>query len=257
MTETTVRKQNKSWQFQPGQSGNPKGRPQGCRHRATVAAEALLDGEAEGLTRKAIELALAGDTTALRLCIERILPARKDRPVQLQVPEIEGVEDLTKATMALVQAVAAGELSPTEAAEVAKLVEAHRRTVRVQGLRCGRPWATAGRSRRRGSSSGAPPPAAGNSPLDRRLRLRSGVAPAPVWKVNRVSLRHPFVLCGVAPAPVVVPLRHPSIKSIGVGPMPPIVGWSPPFVLFHSQPPGGRSGRASASFPVKRAPSYG
>jgi hypothetical protein len=134
MTETTVRKQNKSWQFQPGQSGNPKGRPQGCRHRATVAAEALLDGEAEGLTRKAIELALAGDTTALRLCIERILPARKDRPVQLQVPEIEGVEDLTKATMALVQAVAAGELSPTEAAEVAKLVEAHRRTVETVEL---------------------------------------------------------------------------------------------------------------------------
>jgi hypothetical protein len=134
MSETTVGKQNKPWQFQPGRSGNPKGRPKGCRHRATVAAEALLDGEAEGLTRKAIELALAGDTTALRLCLERILPARKDRPVRLQTPQIEGVQDLAQATAALLEAVATGELTPAEAGEVGKLVEVHRRTVETVEL---------------------------------------------------------------------------------------------------------------------------
>jgi hypothetical protein len=67
--------------YKLGQSGNPYGRPRGARNRATVAAERLLHGEADALTRKAIELATDGDTTALRLCIERILPARKDRPV--------------------------------------------------------------------------------------------------------------------------------------------------------------------------------
>jgi hypothetical protein len=66
-----------------GQSGNPSGRPPGARHKATVAAEALLDGEAEGLTRKALEMALDGDTVALRLCLERILPPRRERPVHL------------------------------------------------------------------------------------------------------------------------------------------------------------------------------
>jgi Family of unknown function (DUF5681) len=134
MTETTVRKQNKPWQFQPGQSGNPRGRPKGCRHRATVAAEALLDGEAEGLTRKAIELALAGDTTALRLCLERILPARKDRPVQLELPPLEGVQDFAKATITLIGAVAAGELTPAEAGEVAKLIEGHRTAIEMADL---------------------------------------------------------------------------------------------------------------------------
>jgi hypothetical protein len=44
-------------QFQPGQSGNPAGKPNGARHAATLAAEALLDGEAEALTRKCVELA--------------------------------------------------------------------------------------------------------------------------------------------------------------------------------------------------------
>jgi hypothetical protein len=46
----------------------------------------LLEGEAKALTRKAIELGLAGDTTALRLCLERLVPPRKDRPISLDLP---------------------------------------------------------------------------------------------------------------------------------------------------------------------------
>ena len=73
--------------FRKGRSGNPAGRPPGSRNRATIAAEALLEGEAQALTRKAIELALAGDTTALRLCLERIVPQRKsDRRLRSAAP---------------------------------------------------------------------------------------------------------------------------------------------------------------------------
>ena len=74
--------------FPAGQSGNPMGKPLGTRNRATRAAETLLDGEAEALTRKAVEMALAGDTTALRLCLDRILPPRKGRPVTLDLPVV-------------------------------------------------------------------------------------------------------------------------------------------------------------------------
>jgi Family of unknown function (DUF5681) len=56
--------------FSKGQSGNPAGKPPGARHRASMAAEALLDGEVQALTRKAIERALEGDGVALRLCLE-------------------------------------------------------------------------------------------------------------------------------------------------------------------------------------------
>src|SRR4051794_21617888 len=83
--------------FQKGRSGNPAGRPPGVRNRATQAAEALLEGEAEALTRRAIELALEGDTTALKLCLERIVPRRKSRAVGFDLPRIDRVEDLGKA----------------------------------------------------------------------------------------------------------------------------------------------------------------
>ena len=98
----------------PFEPGNP-GRPKGARHRITRAAEALLDGETEALTRKAIELALAGDGMALRLCLERILPPRKERPVDIELPSLTGAKDAVAASAALLAAVAGGEIAPGEA----------------------------------------------------------------------------------------------------------------------------------------------
>jgi hypothetical protein len=105
--------------FQPGNSGRPKG----TRNKATLALEALLDGEAEALTRKAVEMALSGDTAAMRLCMDRIMPPRKDRPVMFTLPKLETPGDAVKATAALAEAVAVGDITPMEAGELAKLVE--------------------------------------------------------------------------------------------------------------------------------------
>ena len=109
-------------------SGNP-GRPPGARHKATVAALALLDGEADRLTRKAIEVALTGDVTALRLCLERIAPPRKDGPVTFPLPSMRSAGDAAKAAGAVLEAVADGELTPIEGAHVMGLVDAFRRTL--------------------------------------------------------------------------------------------------------------------------------
>lgn len=113
--------------------GNP-GRPKGARHKATRAAEALLDGEAEALTRKAIEAALAGDTTALRLCLDRVLPARKGRPIQFDLGEIGDASDLADASRRLLEAVAAGDLTPEEAQAVGSVIEATRRMLETEEL---------------------------------------------------------------------------------------------------------------------------
>jgi Family of unknown function (DUF5681) len=131
--------------FSKGQSGNPAGKPPGARHRATMAAEALLDGEVQALTRKAIERALEGDGVALRLCLERILPARKDRPVKFDLPPVGTASDISKALGAIAKAMAAGELTPDEAGTVATPMEAHRKAIetveleeRVRRLEAGR-----------------------------------------------------------------------------------------------------------------------
>lgn len=55
--------------YKRGQSGNPAGRPLGSRNAATMLVEMMLHGEARALTRQAVNLALAGDTAALKLCL--------------------------------------------------------------------------------------------------------------------------------------------------------------------------------------------
>ena len=123
--------------FGPGNAGKPRG----SRHRTTQAVEALLDGEAEVLTRKAVELALQGDTTALRLCLERIAPPRREAPVTVEIPEIQTAGDLPKAIAVLLQAAGRGDLTPGEAGRLAALVgeagkaiEAHDIELRLRRL---------------------------------------------------------------------------------------------------------------------------
>ncbi|MBM4284356.1 MAG: hypothetical protein FJ128_03775 [Deltaproteobacteria bacterium] len=120
--------------FKPGQSGNPAGKKPGTRHKATLAAQAILDGEGEALTRKAVELALDGHPIALRLCLERLIPPRKDRPVTLALPKVEGAGDLPAALGAVLEAVACGELTPAEGRDLAGLVEALRKGLELADI---------------------------------------------------------------------------------------------------------------------------
>ena len=113
--------------------GNP-GKPKGARHRATQAALALLDGEAEALTRQAVTMALCGDTTALRLCLERIAPPRRDAPVTFDLPRMKTARDAATAAGAVLEAVAQGDLTPTEGAHIMGLVETYRRTLETTEL---------------------------------------------------------------------------------------------------------------------------
>lgn len=130
--ERTTAKQRRG--FQPGQSGNPAGRPKGARNKTTMAVEALLDGEAEAISRKAIAMAKGGDMTAIKLCMDRIVPPRKDRPIPFPMPKIETAADAVKASAAVIAAVADGDLTPSEAAELTGMVEAFARTIEVADL---------------------------------------------------------------------------------------------------------------------------
>ena len=121
--------------FEPGQSGNPNGRPKGARNHATVLAEALLDGEADAITRKLIDKAKDGDSGALRLCLERLLPPRRGRAVVFELPpKIETAADAIHASSLVLTACAAGDLSPGEASEIMKLISSHAHLIEVSEI---------------------------------------------------------------------------------------------------------------------------
>ncbi|MFU1517415.1 DUF5681 domain-containing protein [Vreelandella alkaliphila] len=95
--------------FKKGQSGNPAGRPKG-RVDARTRWRKALEKDGEKLVKKAIELALAGDSQALKLCIDRAIPAYRPaaEPVSF---ELSG-ETLTERANSVLTAVAAGQLDP-------------------------------------------------------------------------------------------------------------------------------------------------
>jgi hypothetical protein len=120
--------------FQPGQSGNPAGRPPGSRNKVTHAIEVMLDGEAEEITRKVIELAKNGHDGAMRLCVTRLCSPRRDRPVSFDMPRMETTADAVKAATAIVDAVAAGELTPLEAAGLSKVIESFTKALQIHDI---------------------------------------------------------------------------------------------------------------------------
>jgi uncharacterized protein DUF5681 len=130
---TDVRKNAGSTRGKPFQAGNP-GRPKGTRNVTTVALEALLDGQAQALTQKAIELALGGDLIALRICLDRILPPRKDRPVMFNFPVITNIAEAATTMSTVLTAVATGEITPSEASEISKLVDTYVKAVEATEL---------------------------------------------------------------------------------------------------------------------------
>jgi hypothetical protein len=130
----TTGNQQASTKFKPGQSGNPKGRAKGSRNQMTLAMEALLDGESEALTRKAIDLALGGDITAMRLCLDRIIPPRKDRPVTFALPVITTTQEAAGAMASILAGVSSGDVTPGEAAEISRLIDSYVRAVEATEL---------------------------------------------------------------------------------------------------------------------------
>jgi hypothetical protein len=108
--------------FLPGQSGNPAGRPRGSRNKKTIVLEALLDGEAEAVMHKIITLAKMGDDVAMRLCVERMMPPRRERPVPLQLPRIESDADARKAAADVMAALAEGEVTPKESEQLLRSI---------------------------------------------------------------------------------------------------------------------------------------
>ena len=125
--------------WKKGESGNINGRPKGAVGRSTEIRNAIADN-ADALVAKVVQMALDGDSTALRICIKRLCPALrpKDAPVVLAMSANGPLEDQGRA---ILSEMAKGIITPTEAntllgalASQAKLIESDELTRRVEAL---------------------------------------------------------------------------------------------------------------------------
>jgi hypothetical protein len=134
MNQSAKTEKKQDSKFKPGQSGNPNGRPQGSRNKATLAMESLMEADAEAITRKCIERAKEGDMAAIRLCMDRLYPPRKDSPVSFELSPMVTAADAVQVMGAILMALASGEITPSEAQAVAGIVETFRRTIETSEM---------------------------------------------------------------------------------------------------------------------------
>jgi hypothetical protein len=118
MTDNNGGKTVNRGHFRPG---NP-GRPKGSRNKIGRLTRSILEENAEAVTRKAVEMAKAGDAAALKLVFERLHPIRRGVAVEFPLPEITTMNGVDGALAAILRAVATGKLTVDEAASLAKVV---------------------------------------------------------------------------------------------------------------------------------------
>src|SRR5260370_19703019 len=119
--------------FQPGNKYG-RGRPRGSRNKVARVCQDTLDSHAENLTKKCVMLAFQGNPTAMRLCMERLMPARRHRTVQLKMPTVKTLGDVAAASELMVRGVARGQLTPAEGQTISGLLEGRRRVIETQEM---------------------------------------------------------------------------------------------------------------------------
>jgi hypothetical protein len=117
--------------FQPGNKYG-HGRPRGSRNKVARVCQAILDSYAEPLLKKSVVMALQGNPTALRLCMERVMPARRQPTLRFKLPPTNGIDDVAAASQAVVNGVAQGQLTPAEGQAFSGMLEDRRRAIETR-----------------------------------------------------------------------------------------------------------------------------
>jgi hypothetical protein len=133
MPENTGKIQESS-KFKRGQSGNPRGKPKGARNKSTLAAESLLEGSLDRICQRIEEEALNGNMQAAKMILDRFLPCRKDRVIQLDLPPIKTHEDVLSVIGCIVSAVGNGEISPSEGESLSRTIDMYSKAIEAHEL---------------------------------------------------------------------------------------------------------------------------
>jgi hypothetical protein len=114
--------------FQPGNKLG-RGRPKGSRNKSKTAAFELLREHSDPLVRKCIADALRGCKMSMKLCIHRILPARREPPVSITLPPVNTASEVSKALNVVLKAISSGGLTPEEGSTISNILETKRRAI--------------------------------------------------------------------------------------------------------------------------------
>ena len=124
-----------AWRGSDGRfgGGNP-GKPRGAKRKVTLAVEAIMEQAAGAMTERLVELAGQGEMAALRICMDRLAPPRRDPLVEFDLPPVDTAEDARRASSAILAAIAAGELSPAEGHSLIAMLVSHKGIVETVDL---------------------------------------------------------------------------------------------------------------------------
>jgi Family of unknown function (DUF5681) len=126
MPDNTGEKQEKT-RFKKGQSGNPKGRPQGVRNKASQMAEMLFANDIQDICKAMIAQARSGNVQAAKIILDRLVPSRKDTHIKIKLPEVKNSNDILRAIECVTQTVACGGISTSEGEALARILDIHAR----------------------------------------------------------------------------------------------------------------------------------
>ncbi|MEO8400926.1 MAG: DUF5681 domain-containing protein [Gammaproteobacteria bacterium] len=111
--------------FEPGKSGNPKGRPNGSLNKNTQFIK-LLESHTPALINKCVELALEGNEACLRLALDKILPKAKTQALSFEVPDKLSTEFLIEMSEAIWHKIGNGEVTLEQAKDFFTLLKIYK-----------------------------------------------------------------------------------------------------------------------------------
>ncbi len=132
--DKTGKKQGGRTRFKPGQSGNPQGRKLGSRNKVSALVDTILEDQAQELAQVALQKAMDGDAVLIKALLDRVCPPRKERTVSLDLPSIDKAQEVPGAMKTILQATAAGELEPGQAATLIQALGGHLKALEMTEL---------------------------------------------------------------------------------------------------------------------------
>lgn len=101
---------NVAGQWQPGQSGNPAGRPVGSKNRKTLLTQ-QLEEQGSLVAQRVIEAALSGDIQAASLVLQRICPPLRPQSALVNFT-LDSQAPLAEQAQEILSAIANGNIDP-------------------------------------------------------------------------------------------------------------------------------------------------